>query len=135
MPVEDAKSCIGVTHSSSAFSTDVLRLEFSGPNQPHLTIIDLPGLIHLENKLQTAADHQVMQSMVYEYMINRRSIILAVISAKNDYANQIVLKLARDVDPQGRRTLGVITNPDTLSIGSESESAFVNLARNIDIAF
>ena len=37
--------------------------------------------------------------MVYKYIINRRSIILAVISAKNDYANQIVLKLARDVDP------------------------------------
>jgi len=133
--VEDAKSCMGVTHSSSAFSTDVLRLEFSGPNQPHLTIVDLPGLIHSENKLQTAADIQVVQSMVYEYMINRRSIILAVISAKNDYANQIVLKLARDVDPQGRRTLGVITKPDTLSVGSESELAFVNLARNMDIAF
>ena len=133
--IDDAKSCMGVTHSSSAFCTDVLRLEISGPNQPHLTIVDLPGLIHSENKLQTAADVQVVQSMVYEYMINRRSIILAVVSAKNDYPNQIVLKLARDVDPQGRRTLGVITKPDTLSIGSESELAFVNLARNMDIAF
>lgn len=133
--IDDAKSCMGVTHSSSAFSTDVLRLEISGPNQPHLTIVDLPGLIHSENKLQTAADIQVVQSMVYEYMINRRSIILAVISAKNDYANQIVLKLAREVDPQGRRTMGVITKPDTLSVGSESELAFVNLARNMDITF
>ena len=133
--IDDAKSCMGVTHSSSAFSTDVLRLEISGPNQPHLTIVDLPGLIHSENKLQTAADIQVVQSIVYEYMINRRSIILAVISAKNDYANQIVLKLAREVDPQGRRTMGVITKPDTLSVGSESELAFVNLARNMDITF
>lgn len=133
--VDDAKSCMGVTHSSSAFSTDVLRLEISGPNQPHLTIVDLPGLIHSENKMQTAADIQMVQSMVYQYMMNRRSIILAVISAKNDYANQIVLKLARQVDPQGRRTMGVITKPDTLSVGSESESAFVNLARNMDIAF
>ncbi len=133
--IDDAKSWMGVTHSSSAFCTDVLRLEISGPSQPHLTIVDLPGLIHSENKLQTAADIQVVQSMVYEYMINRRSIVLAVISAKNDYANQIVLKLAREVDPEGRRTLGVITKPDTLSVGSESESAFVNLARNMDIAF
>ncbi|KAL9128773.1 MAG: hypothetical protein Q9217_002622 [Psora testacea] len=135
MLVDNAKSCMGVTNNSSAFSTDVLRLEISGPRQPHLTIVDLPGLIHSENKLQTAADIQIVQNMVYEYMINRRSIILAVISAKNDYANQIVLKLARQVDPQGRRTMGVITKPDTLSIGSESETAFVNLARNMDIAF
>lgn len=133
--VDDAKSCMGVTHSSSAFSKDILRFEISGPSQPHLTIVDLPGLIHSENKLQTAADIQVVQNMVYEYMINRRSIILAVISAKNDYANQIVLKLVREVDPQGRRTMGVITKPDTLSVGSESESAFVNLARNMDITF
>ena len=133
--IDDAKTWMGVTQSSSAFCTDVLRLEISGPSQPHLTIVDLPGLIHSENKLQTAADIQVVQSMVYEYMNNRRSIILAVISAKNDYANQIVLKLAREVDSQGRRTLGVITKPDTLSVGSESELAFVNLARNMDIAF
>jgi len=133
--VDDARSCMGVTHGSSAFSTDVLRLEISGPKQPHLTIVDLPGLIHSENKLQTATDIQVVQSMVYEYMINRRSIVLAIVSAKNDYANQIVLKLAREVDPQGRRTMGLITKPDTLSVGSESESAFVNLARNMDIAF
>ena len=51
--VDDAKSCMGVSRSSSAFSTDVLRLEISGPSQPHLTIVDLPGLIHSENKLQT----------------------------------------------------------------------------------
>ena len=73
--------------------------------------------------------------MVYEYMTNQRSIILAVISAKNDYANQIVLKLARQVDPQGRRTLGVITKPDTLPVGSESELSFINLAQNMDIKF
>ncbi|PQE23325.1 dynamin family protein [Rutstroemia sp. NJR-2017a BBW] len=51
-----------------------------------------------------------------------RSIILAVISAKNDYANQIVLKLARTADKKGTRTLGVITKPDTLIAGSESEA-------------
>ena len=133
--VEEAKSYMGVTQNSSAFCTDVLRLEISGSKQPHLTIVDLPGLIHSENKMQTAADIQIVQSMVYKYMDNRRSIILAVISAKNDYANQIVLKLAREVDPPGTRTLGVITKPDTLSVGSESEESFFSLAQNHDISF
>lgn len=133
--IEDAKVCMGVTSGTSAFSTDILRLEISGPSQPHLTIVDLPGLIHSENKMQTTADIEVVQSMVYDYMVNQRSIVLAVISAKNDYANQIVLKLARQVDSQGKRTMGLITKPDTLSVGSESEEAFVNLARNLDIAF
>ena len=47
----------------------------------------------------------------------------------------MVLKLAREVDPQGKRTMRVITKPDTLPVGSESEFAFVNLARNMDITF
>ena len=133
--IEDAKSYMGVADGSSAFSTDVLRLEVSGPKQPHLTIVDLPGLIHSESNSQTATDVQIVQSMVHEYMTNQRSIILAVISAKNDYANQIVLSMARKVDPPGTRTMGVITKPDTLSAGSESESAYLSLAQNLDVGF
>jgi hypothetical protein len=64
-----------------------------------------------------------------------RSIILAVVSAKNDYANQIVLKLARAADKKGTRTLGVITKPDTLIARSESEAMYVSLARNQDVEF
>ena len=133
--VDKAKDAMGVTGTSSAFSNDVLRVEISGPEKPHLTIVDLPGLIHSENKLQSAADVKLVSEMVKRYMENRRSIILAVISAQNDYANQIVLKLAKRVDPTGRRTLGIITKPDTLRERPESESAFINLALNEDVEF
>lgn len=68
-------------------------------------------------------------------MANTRSIILAVVSAKNDYANQIVTTIAREVDPSGLRTLGIITKPDTLPVGSESEKAFLDLAKNEDVIF
>src|ERR1700735_317094 len=64
-----------------------------------------------------------------------RSVILAVVSAKNDHANQIVLKLARATDKEGTRTLGVITKPDTLVAGSESEAMYISLARNQDVEF
>ena len=133
--IEDAKSYMGMADGSSAFSEDVLRLEVSGPKQPHLTIVDLPGLIHSESNSQTATDVQIVQSIIHEYMTNLRSIILAVISAKNDYANQIVLSMARKVDPPGTRTMGIITKPDTLFVGSESELSYLNLARNLDVGF
>jgi len=133
--IEKAKTAMGLTEMTKAFAKDVLRVEISGPDRPHLTIVDLPGLIHAENKLQTTADVNTVQQMVRSYMANRRSIILAVVSAKNDYPNQIVLKMARDVDGKGHRTLGIITKPDTLPVGSESETSFANLARNQDIEF
>lgn len=104
--VDKAKDAMGISATTSAFSNDVLRVEVSGPDRPQLTIVDLPGLIHSENKLQSSADVKLVWNMVKGYMKNKRSIILAVISAKNDYANQIVLKLAKEVDAGGNRTSG-----------------------------
>ncbi|KAL9045218.1 MAG: hypothetical protein Q9214_001710 [Letrouitia sp. 1 TL-2023] len=134
--VDEAKDYMGVTiGNNNAFSTDVLRLEISGPDQPHLTIVDLPGLIHSSNQSQSDEDVKLVKKMVQDYMSNGRSIILAVVSAKNDYANQIILKLARKIDKYGTRTIGIITKPDMLHSGSESEASFVSLARNMDIEF
>lgn len=132
---ENAKKVMGLTEHGSAFSKDILRVEISGSSQPQLTIVDLPGLIHSESKSQTAQDVDLVTVLVRSYMKNPRSIILAVVSAKNDFANQIVLQRAREVDPEGLRTLGIITKPDTLTGGSESEMAFVSLARNEQVEF
>lgn len=133
--VDDAKKAMGLDSDTEAFSDDVLRVEISGPEQPHLTLVDLPGLIHAENTKQSAKYVKLVSSLVQSYMAEARSIILAVVSAKNDYANQIVTKLARDVDPEGNRTLGIITKPDTLHVGSDSERAFQTLATNKDVVF
>ncbi|KAJ6003607.1 hypothetical protein N7522_006299 [Penicillium canescens] len=133
--IENAKAAMGISTHGKAFSNDLLRVEVSGPDRPHLTIVDLPGLIHSETRQQSAADVQLVQSVVQSYMSQPRSIILAVVSAKNDFANQIILRLARDADPSGNRTLGVITKPDILVAGSESEASFVSLAKNQDVEF
>lgn len=133
--IENAKAAMGISTHGKAFSNDLLRVEVSGPDRPHLTIVDLPGLIHSETKQQSAADVQLVQEVVRSYMTEPRSIILAVISAKNDFANQIVLRLARETDPSGSRTLGVITKPDSLVAGSESEAQFASLAKNQEVEF
>ena len=133
--IENAKAAMGISTHGKAFSKDLLRVEVSGPDRPHLTIVDLPGLIHSETKKQSASDVELVQDVVQSYMRESRSIILAVVSAKNDYANQIVLKLARAADKKGNRTLGVITKPDTLVAGSESEAMYVSLAKNQDVEF
>ncbi|KAI0430020.1 P-loop containing nucleoside triphosphate hydrolase protein [Xylaria sp. FL1042] len=133
--IESAKIAMGISMQGKGFSKDLLRIEISGPHHPHLTIVDLPGLIHSETKQQSASDVELVRDVVQTYMKQPRSIILAVISAKNDFANQIVLKLAQTIDPSGKRTMGVITKPDTLVEGSGSEAMFVSLAQNKEIEF
>ena len=133
--IERAKSEMGITPIGSSFSKNVLRVEISGREKPKLTVVDLPGLIHSESRHQSPADVELISSLVHSYMKNPRSIILAVVSAKNDYANQIILKRAKEVDREGLRTLGLITKPDTLPPGSDSEADFINLASNDNIQF
>jgi len=133
--VEEARSVMGIDGDTKAFSNDVLRIELSGPHQPHLTLADLPGLFSAGNKAQSDSDAEAVRSLVLSYMRNPRSIILAVVSAKNDFANQIVTKYTRNVDEEGTRTLGVITKPDTLHAGSDSERSYLVLARNEDVHF
>ncbi|OKL57356.1 hypothetical protein UA08_07539 [Talaromyces atroroseus] len=133
--IESAQMAMGISIHGKSFAKDLLRIEISGPDRPHLTIVDLPGLVHSQTKQQTFSDVELVKDVVKTYMKEPRSIILAVVSAKNDYANQIVLSLARSADPDGTRTLGVITKPDTLNPGSESEATYVALARNQDVEF
>lgn len=133
--VQDARDVMGVDGELRSFSNDVLRIELSGPKQPHLTLVDLPGLFSAGNKAQSESDADTVKMLVLSYMRNPRSIILAVVSAKNDFANQIVTKYTRDVDVEGERTLGIITKPDTLHAGSESERSYLALAKNEDVYF
>ncbi|KAF4981260.1 hypothetical protein FZEAL_2886 [Fusarium zealandicum] len=130
--IERAKDVMGIS-AGKAFSNDILHIEISGPDRDHLTIVDLPGLIHSETKNQSKADVKMVKEVVQGYMKQSRSVILAVVSAKNEVANQVVLKLSQRADPKGTRTLGVITKPDTLHPGSESEQNFIALAQNQDV--
>ena len=120
---------------SHAFAKDVLSIEIEGPLRPQLTLVDLPGLIQTETKGVTKADVELVAEITDHYISQPRTICLAVVSAANDYANQGILTKVRKVDPEGARTLGIITKPDRLPSGSGSESAFLNLARNEDIFF
>ncbi|KAI5464414.1 P-loop containing nucleoside triphosphate hydrolase protein [Mariannaea sp. PMI_226] len=115
------------------FYNDILRIELTGPNQPHLTMVDLPGLFRTGNKEQSDADAETVRMMVEKYMARPRSIILAVVSAKSEYVLQDVTSMARDADPERLRTMGLITKPDTLPVGSESEAYWVRLAQNTEV--
>ena len=133
--IESAKDAMGINESSRVFSSDILRLELSGPDQPHLTLVDLPGLFQAGSRSQSDADSETVKSLVLSYMKNPRSIILAVVSAKNDFNNQSITKYSRQIDPKGERTLGLITKPDTLDEGSDSERFYLELAQNKDVKF
>ena len=128
----EAATAMGIGQNGKTFSQDRLRIEVSGPTQPHLTLVDVPGLFHARGKGQNDTDKATVYLLVESYIKNPRSIIMAVISAKNDKENQIVITFAEKYDPDGNRTIGVITKPDTLAVNSPSEAQYHVLAQNRD---
>jgi hypothetical protein len=117
---EEANQCMGIRMSSNvdnprlqAFSEDILKIEINGPDQEHFTVIDVPGIFRLtEPPLITDNDVTLVRNMVESYMRNSRTIILAVLPCNVDVSTQEILKMADDADPEGVRTMGVLTKPD-----------------------
>ena len=126
---------VGMAPGGWAFARDVLSVEIEGPSRPQLTLVDIPGLIEAATKGVDDADIQLVNEITDHYIQQPRTICLAVVSATSHYATQRILTKVRKVDPEGDRTLGVITKPDRLPAGSDSERSFIDLASNADIFF
>ena len=110
------------THGQPAFSEHILRVELVDPDHNHLSIIDVPGIFRTPTEgLTTNEDIDLVKRMVRRFIQNERTIILAVIPANVDIATQEILNMAKDVDPQGQRTLGVLTKPDLVDRGAERD--------------
>lgn len=59
-----------------------------------------------------------VKDLVIKYIQNPNSIILAVSTANTDMSTSESLKLAKEVDPEGKRTLAVITKLDLMDAGN-----------------
>jgi hypothetical protein len=132
--VEKAGLAMGVG-DDKGFSEDTLRVEVMGPEQQHLTLVDLPGLFRATTKTQAFNDPNMVKDMVISHMKQPRSVILAIISAKSDFAVQEVTAIARLVDPCGSRTMAIVTKPDFLDAGSPSEEHYLKLMQNEEVHF
>ncbi|KAL2876183.1 hypothetical protein SGCOL_008544 [Colletotrichum sp. CLE4] len=100
----------------STFVEDVSKIEVNGPNQNQLIIIDIPGIFHTSTKgLTTENDIVIVRNMVDRYIKDQRTIILAAIPCNVDIASQEALTLAKEIDSEGLRIMGVLTKPDLAS--------------------
>lgn len=127
---------MGVSRSKDdglpTFSNHVLRVEICGPQEDHISVIDVPGIFRnvIPGK-STREDKSLVRDMVQAYMRNPRSIILTVVPANVDIATQEIIEMAHEFDPDGERTLGVLTKPDLVDKGAEEK--VIDLIRGKDM--
>ncbi|KAM0705529.1 hypothetical protein Q7P35_006888 [Cladosporium inversicolor] len=85
-----------------------------------LTLVDLPGLTKVPIGDQPSDIEKQTRNLISEYIAKPNSIILAVSPANVDIVNSESLKLARHVDPTGKRTIGVLTKLDLMDHGTNA---------------
>ncbi|KAL5363119.1 P-loop containing nucleoside triphosphate hydrolase protein [Aspergillus floccosus] len=116
------------------FSSDIFRLEISGLDEDHLSVIDVPGIFRNTTPgIITKSDIGMVREMVLGYMKNPRSIMLMVIPANVDIATQEIIEMARELDPEGGRTLGVLTKPDLVDQGAEAKVMDIVLGKRMPL--
>ncbi|RMZ84045.1 hypothetical protein DV737_g1298, partial [Chaetothyriales sp. CBS 132003] len=100
-------------------SPQPINLRIYSPNVLTLTLVDLPGLTKVPVGDQPRDIEKQIKEMVLKHISKPNAIILAVTAANSDLANSDGLKLAREVDPEGQRTIGVLTKIDLMDTGTD----------------
>ncbi|KAK8116916.1 uncharacterized protein PG998_005197 [Apiospora kogelbergensis] len=92
------------------FATEVLKIELSGPQRAHFSILDIPGLISNDMRVHTSEMHGI-GSMIVEYMSKPQNIVICVSEATIDLdSSPIFHKALEHVDSS--RLIPVFTKCD-----------------------
>ena len=93
---------------------------------PDLTLIDLPGITRVPVGKQPKNIEEITKKMAARYCEDPLTIILCVIAANSDIATSDGLKMAKELDPAGKRTLGVLTKLDIMDKGTDAKKTLMN---------
>lgn len=112
-----------------------IHLRIYSPDVLDLTLVDLPGLTKIPVGDQPSDIERQIRSLVLDYISKPNCVILAVSAANVDLANSESLKLARSVDPQGRRTIGVLTKLDLMDAGTNASDILTGRVYPLKLGF
>ncbi len=92
--------------------SDLIELQVEDPTVRDLTVVDLPGIARNPIADQPKDIHKQTTNLIQKFINQEGSVILCVFPANVDVATVESFALARAVDPDGARTIGVITKTD-----------------------
>ncbi|CAH8482773.1 unnamed protein product [Schistosoma rodhaini] len=115
-----------ITGSNKGISNIPINLRIHSPSVLNLTLIDLPGMTKVPVGDQPPDIETQIRNMIIEFIERDSCLILAVSPANSDLANSDALKLAKEYDPQGLRTIGVLTKLDLMDEGTDAQEILEN---------
>ena len=112
--VQDAINAISqeITTEICPIKDEPIHIQYTRSAGPVMTLIDLPGITHVDVKNEAFDIHGVTAGMVKKYVSNDNMVVLVVIPANDDFGNSEALRIAQEFDPKGVRTIGVVSKCD-----------------------
>ncbi|KAG2691321.1 hypothetical protein I3760_08G004400 [Carya illinoinensis] len=99
-----------------------IGLKIFSPNVLNMTLVDLPGITKVPVGDQPSDIEARIRKMIMAHISQENCIILAVSPANSDLATSDALQMAREADPTGSRTIGVITKLDIMDRGTDARN-------------
>ncbi|XP_067429771.1 dynamin-1a isoform X2 [Thunnus thynnus] len=115
-----------ITGANKGISPVPINLRVYSPHVLNLTLVDLPGMTKVPVGDQPADIEAQIREMLMQFVTKDNCLMLAVSPANSDLANSDALKIAKEVDPQGMRTIGVITKLDLMDEGTDAKDILEN---------
>ncbi|KAM6975708.1 dynamin-1a isoform 1-T1 [Tautogolabrus adspersus] len=115
-----------ITGANKGISSVPINLRVYSPHVLNLTLVDLPGMTKVPVGDQPADIEAQIREMLMQFVTKDNCLMLAVSPANSDLANSDALKIAKEVDPQGMRTIGVITKLDLMDEGTDAKDILEN---------
>ncbi|XP_071780539.1 dynamin-1-like protein isoform X1 [Centroberyx gerrardi] len=109
-----------ISGNNKGISDEPIHLKIFSPHVVNLTLVDLPGITKVPVGDQPKDIEVQIRDLILKHISNPNCIILAVTAANTDMATSEALKVAREVDPDGRRTLAVVTKLDLMDAGTDA---------------
>ncbi|KAG2302568.1 hypothetical protein Bca52824_031219 [Brassica carinata] len=101
-----------IAGSGKGVSDAPLTLHVKKAGVPDLTMVDLPGITRVPVNGQPENIYEQISAMIMKYITPQESIVLNVQSATVDFTTCESIRMSRQVDKTGQRTLAVVTKAD-----------------------
>ena len=124
-----------IAGKNKGISNDPIILKIFSNKVIDLTLVDLPGIVNNPIGDQPEDIEEQVKNLILEYISNPNALILAITPANTDIANSDGLKMAKLVDPNYLRTIGIITKIDLMDKGTDTVDVLMNKTYRLKLGY